>query len=500
MLFLGFASGLPLLLIFSSLSLWLREAGIERATVTMFSWAALGYSFKFIWAPLVDALRLPWLTRALGRRRGWILVAQVAVMAALVGMSAQDPQQGGATILYMACFAVLLGFAAATQDIVIDAYRIESAPPRMQALLSATYICGYRIGMLIAGAGALFLASWYGSVSGDYDYAAWRNTYLWMAAAMLIGVGATLCIAEPTGRVDEPAQPLGENMQLLGLFALAVFAFIAVYVLTAAPVGEIKSMLTGAFGNGALAGLVVAVLRLAFALAAAAMIATALVRVKWVAPSVVERNYVQPVRDFFARYGRHSAWLLLGLIGVYRISDIVLGVIANVFYQDLGFDKIQIAQASKTYGLLLTIAGGFLGGGLAYRYGVMRILFLGALLSAATNLLFVWLAGVGNDVTMLYLVLSADNLSAGLASAAFVAFLSALTNVRFTAVQFAIFTSLMTLLPKALGGYSGAMVDTIGYPAFFTFTAALGLPVLLLVYLAQRRLGGEIALPSATSN
>ena len=197
---------------------------------------------------------------------------------------------------------------------------------------------------------------------------------------------------------------------------------------------------------------------------------------------IMEETYIGPVKDFFERYGFNSALLLLALVGVYRVSDIVLGVISNVFYQDLGFTKNEIAAVVQTFGLFMTIGGGFLGGMLSVRYGVMHILFLGALLSAATNLLFTALASMGHDLGMLYLVISIDNLSAGLASAAFVAFLSSLTNIQFTAMQYAIFSSLMTLLPKLLGGYSGSIVDNIGYSNFFIMTALLGIPVLLLVW------------------
>jgi len=204
--------------------------------------------------------------------------------------------------------------------------------------------------------------------------------------------------------------------------------------------------------------------------------------------SMVERTYLMPIRDFFKRYGWSLAWILLALIGLYRISDIVLGVISNVFYQDLGFSKSEIASVVKTFGLLMTIAGGFIGGLLAVRFGVIRILLLGAILAAATNLLFMLLAGIGYDLFWLYVVISADNLSAGIASAAFVAFLSSLTNVSFTAMQYAIFSSLMTLIPKVLGGYSGSMVDAMGYPSFFLLTAILGLPVLLLILIAAKRL------------
>jgi PAT family beta-lactamase induction signal transducer AmpG len=211
----------------------------------------------------------------------------------------------------------------------------------------------------------------------------------------------------------------------------------------------------------------------------------------WVNRDLLARSYVEPVQDFFRRYGWSLAWLLLALVGLYRISDIVLGVIANVFYQDMGFTKPQIATVVKTFGLLMTLVGGFLGGILSMRFGVMRILLLGAILSSATNLLFMMLAGMGNEVWMLYVVISADNLSAGLATAAFVAFLSSLTNISFTAVQYAIFSSLMTLLPKVLGGYSGSMVESIGYQGFFLSTALMGVPVLLLVVLAAKRFNLE---------
>jgi PAT family beta-lactamase induction signal transducer AmpG len=203
---------------------------------------------------------------------------------------------------------------------------------------------------------------------------------------------------------------------------------------------------------------------------------------------MVNETYIFPVKDFFARYGQSAALILLALVGLYRISDIVLGVISNVFYQDLGFSKAQIANVVKVFGLIMTLVGGFFGGLLTTRFGIVRILFWGAVLSALTNLLFMALALIGKNEWMLYLVISADNLAAGLASAAFVAFLSSLTSISFTAVQYAIFSSLMTLFPKVLGGYSGSIVDQVGYPAFFAFTAVIGLPVLILVHLAAKRL------------
>ncbi len=489
MLFLGLSAGLPLLLIFSSLSLWLREAGVERGAVTFFSWAALGYSFKFVWAPLVDRLPIPLLTRWLGRRRAWMLVAQIAIMCAMAWMAVTDPAAGEGALTTMALAAVMLGFSSATQDIVIDAYRIESAEQELQAMMSSTYIAGYRIGMLVSGAGALYLASYFGSRMDGYEHAAWMLTYLVMASVMLVGVATTLIIPEPSGaRTRSYTHSVRDYLGFVLMFAIAACGFILTFVISSAPASALRDVLAGLFGGAHLAGFLVEMLRLALAVAVAAGVTAALVTSRLVNREMVVSTYVEPVREFFGRYGASLALLLLALVGLYRISDIVLGVISNVFYQDLEFTKDQIATVVKTFGLFMTILGGFLGGMLAVRYGVMKTLFLGALLTVVTNLFFVALALVGNNEPMLYVVISADNLTAGLASAAFVAFLSGLTNISFTAVQYAIFSSLMTLIPKVIGGYSGTMVDAVGYVNFFIIASLLGLPVLLLVWLADRHL------------
>jgi len=487
MLFFGFSAGVPLLLIFSSLSLWLREAGIDRSTVTFFSWAALGYSFKFVWAPLIDRLPVPLLTHALGRRRAWILVAQAAIAVAMLWMGSVDPAAGEPALLMMAAAAVMLGFSSATQDIVIDAYRIESAPLDLQALMSSTYIAGYRIGMLAAGAGALFLASYLGSRTGHYDYSAWRWTYYCMAGLMLVGMTTALIIDEPeVNRSHESRYGSRDYAGFLLLFLLAVAGFVASFWLSADWASQAKRSLSASIGNRPLAGILVESLRLALGISVAALLARIMLWSGWVNRSLVESTWIDPVRDFFNRYSTRIALLLLLLVGTYRISDIVLGVITNVFFQDMGFSKEEIATIVKTFGLFMTLAGGFLGGVLAARHGVMRILFLGAVLTVATNLLYLLLASAGHNITLLYVVISADNLSAGLASAAFIAFLSGLTNTSFTAVQYAIFSSLMSLLPKIIGGYSGSMVDSVGYDRFFLFAALLGLPVLALIWLANR--------------
>ena len=479
LLFLGFSAGVPILLIFSTLGLWLREAGVERSTVTMFSWAALGYSFKFVWAPLIDRLPVPVLTRLFGRRRGWILLSQLAIAGAIAWMAVTDPAAGGNALVVMACATVLLGFSSATQDVVIDAYRIECADPKLQGLLSATYIAGYRIGMLVAGAGSLYLADFFGTSMGAYSHDAWRMVYLAMAAVMGIGIATTLLIREP--EVPTVASPDGygtrDYLGFLALFALAIAAFVATFWAT-----------TGMAAGGAVGGFLVSALRLVLAVGAAVAVGWALLRTGITNRELVVGSYVAPVREFMARYSLTVALVLLAVVGLYRISDIVIGIIANVFFADLGYSKSEIATVVKTFGLFMTLAGGFVGGLISLRYGVMRTLMLGAVLTVATNLLFVALAWSGRDIMMLYVVISADNLTAGIASAAFIAFLSALTNVKFTAVQYAIFSSMMTLIPKLIGGYSGTMVDAFGYVNFFLLGSAMGLPVLWLVYLAGRHL------------
>ena len=490
MLFFGFSAGVPILLIFSSLGLWLREAGVSRSAVTFFSWAALGYSFKFIWAPLIDTLPLPFLTRKLGRRRSWLLVAQMAVICSICIMALTDPAAGKQSLVIMALAAVMLGFSSATQDIVIDAYRIECAEEDLQALLASTYIAGYRIGMLVAGAGALYLASWFGTTREAYNYVAWQYSYFGMAAVMLIGVATTLIIPEPDSYRKNFDYSASHYLRFLLMFVCSAGVFIAVFFLTSTSVDLLKSILsessfaahTGLLSFGIETG------RLGLAVVCALATAFGLVYSKIVDRGMVRQTYITPVADFFNRYGLQTALLLLALVGLYRISDIVLGVISNVFYQDLGFSKPVIASVIKTFGLFMTLIGGFLGGVLTLRYGVMRILFLGAVLSSVTNLLFMLLAAVGDNVTVLSVVIAADNLSAGIATTAFVAFLASLTNISFTAVQYAIFSSLMTLLPKLIGGYSGTMATSWGYEWFFLVTTLMGIPVLLLIWLAGKRL------------
>lgn len=412
MLFLGFSAGLPLLLVLGTLSFWLREAGIDRSTIGYLSWIGLAYGFKWAWSPLVDRMPLPILTRLLGRRRSWLLFAQAGIIAGLIGMALTDPAQD---LTRIAQFAILVAFASATQDIALDAYRIEAVKLEWQAAMAATYQTGYRIAMIAASAGVLWLAASVDISEVTYEHAPWQTAYLVMAAAMSVGVIATLIIREPEVHIA----------------ALKIEA--------------------------GLSGLT-----------------------RWFVGAVIS-----PFIDFFQRY-RWQALTLLALIATYRISDVVMGIMANPFYVDMGYTKSEVATVSKVYGVIMTIAGAWIGGLLSLRFGNLRVLMLGAILSAATNLLFAWLAGRGHDVQALIFTVSADNLSAGIASAAFVAYLSSLVNVTYSATQYALYSSIMLLLPKFIAGFSGVAVDAWGYASFFNATALLGAPVLLLVWLAGR--------------
>ena len=413
MLSLGFSAGLPLLLVFGTLSFWLREAGIDRTTIGFLSWVGLAYGFKWVWSPLVDRMPLPWLTRTLGRRRSWLLASQAVIMLALVCMAMTDPQQSLAPVVWCA-IAVAIG--SATQDIALDAFRIESADTEHQAALAATYQTGYRLAMIWSGAGALWIAaraeipSAVAGVAAPYQHGPWQIAYLVMAASMLPGVLTVLFSQEPLQRAIAPSKNIGEWLR------------------------------------GAL---------------------------------------VAPFADFIGRY-RWQAALILALIATYRISDVVMGIMANPFYVDMGFSKDEVAAVTKVYGVGMTLVGAFVGGVLSLRMGVMRVLMLGAVLSASSNLLFAWLSTRGHDVTALVWVVSADNLAGGIASSAFIAYLSSLTNVQYSATQYALFSSMMLLLPKFVAGFSGKYVDTFGYADFFTSTALLGVPVLILVFLASR--------------
>ena len=494
MALLGFAAGLPYLLLFGTLSFWLREAGIDKSTIGHLSWVGLMFAFKWVWAPLVDKMRLPVLGRLFGQRRSWLLLAQVVVIGALIGMALNDPKLNLNLTVW---FALTLALASATQDIALDAFRIESAPSSEQAALAATYQGGYRLAMIWAGAGALWLAARAQDPQvSSYDPSAWRWAYLIMAASMGVGLVTVLLSKEPAP--SDGAKNHAEYGKLLqhvaaqgvpvaGLVAAAFWILaVALMVANAAKLPWMQS-LTALLHYPVAAALVLAVASTVLALRT-----NDLPRYTPAAGSRGQRalawtqaSFLAPFADFLRRYGWH-ALLILALIAVYRISDIVMGVMANPFYVDMQFTKTEVATVTKFYGVIMTLAGAFIGGVLTLRFGVLRILMLGAVLSAATNLLFAWLYGHGHDVSALIAVVSADNLSSGIASAAFIAYLSGLTSTQYTATQYALFSSMMVLLPKTIGGFSGEYVDHFGWENFFIATALLGIPVLVLIVLAER--------------
>ena len=421
MVFLGFSAGLPFILISSTLSAWLADERIDLAVIGYFSLIGVVYSVKVLWAPIVDRLPLPLLTLVFGKRRSWMLASQIGVALGLFGMS-QIPAED--QLQELAWLAVWVAFCSATQDIVIDAYRIEAVEVESQGAMAAMYVFGYRVALLVAGAGALYLAEFLG----------WQMAYLLMAIAMSIGLVSTLLIPEPK-HGDAAVRSIEVNLQ--SEFGL-----------------DGRSALVA----GAIKCLIDAVL--------------------------------SPFVEFFQRNGRQGM-LVLALIAVYKMSDITMGVMANPFYLDLGFSKKDIADVTKVFGFFMTILGTSLGGVLVVRYGIMRPLLLGAVIVASTNLLFALLATVKPDLVLLAGVISADNLSGGIATAAFVAYLSGLTNSAYTATQYALFSSLMTMPAKLVGGFSGEIVAGLGYAGFFVCAAVLGLPAVILVLMLMRQRSKE---------
>ena len=407
MLFLGFSAGLPLLLVLGTLGFWLREAGIDRTTIGYLSWVGLIYAFKWTWAPFVDRLPIPILSKVLGRRRAWLLFAQLIIIIALLGMSLSDPSLSIERVVWC---ALAVAFGSATQDVALDAFRIESVEASKQGALAAAYQTGYRLAMIWAGAGVLWIAARAEVINNQYDARAWQLAYLCMAISMSVGVITVLLSTEPK-KIELP---------------------------------KARNVL------------------------------------EWLREVLID-----PFADFIKRHQWHAV-LILALIAVYRISDVVMGIMANPFYVDMGYTKDEVAAVTKVFGVVMTLLGAFIGGGLTMRFGVLRVLMLGAILSAASNLLFSWLGTRGHDLTGLIFVISADNLSSGIASAAFIAYLSSLTNISYSATQYALFSSMMLLAPKWLAGFSGVFVDAYGYQQFFLATALLGLPVLVLVWLVSR--------------
>ena len=419
MLFLGFSAGLPLALVFGTLSAWLREYGIDRSTIGHVSWVALLYSLKVFWSPIIDRTPLPVLGRLLGQRRSWMLVAQGGVIAGLLMMANSSPSTAFDALVW---FAIMVAFCSATQDITIDAWRIEAVGPDSQGPMAGTYQTGYRLGMIVSQAGVLAIAQLY----------SWETAYQNMALCMSVGVITTLLIAEPERRIDESTW---RNEQRVVDFL------------------ESSTHLPDHYRQSA----------------------------AWFIGAVI-----CPFTEFFSR-NKNLALIILALIGAFRVSDITMGIMSMPFYIDMGYSKLEIASISKLFGPLMTISGALLGGALVIRYGVMRILLASSILVAITNLIFAWLATIGHDLFWLTIVISADNMSGGIAGTAFIAYLSNMTNKAYTATQYALFSSLMLFFAKVIGGFSGDVVEAVGYFYFYIYAALLGTPaIFLILYLMNR--------------
>ena len=463
---LGFSSGLPILLVFSTLSVWLTKAGIERSTVTLFSWAGFAYAFKFLWSPLVDKISISVFLN-LGHRRSWLLLTQFLIIFSLVLTSVNDPQNN---IIITAVCITLVAFFSATQDIIIDAYRIESIDKKLQGSLSSMYIAGYRIGMLVGGAGSLWLASYWGSE--NYEHDVWKKVYLSMSLLMFIGVVANLISKEPKRKRNFTRKT---NLHVKFFLSIMISLLIFIYI---------YSYLDNPF-SGPMLSFFYTILKLIFCFICSGLFLLFLVKLKFQSKSIIKKSYFSPIKNFVVKYGKVAVIILL-LISLYRMADVVMGVMANIFYLEKGYSINQIATYSKFFGVFATIAGGLLGGYFAMKYGTMITLFIGALIASLSNLLFAWLATAETNIKFLISVITADNISSGFAGAAFVVYLSGLTSLKFTATQYALFSSIMLFLPKLIAGYSGSWVDVIGYHNYFVVTALLGLPVLfLIVYISK---------------
>lgn len=498
MLLLGFSSGIPIYLVGNTLSYWMRENGIELSTIGFLSWVGLAYSLKFLWAPLVDKADAPLFGRWLGRRRGWMLVSQLVAAAALAGMALIEPEHGTLAVagfaldhlLVFGAMALVVAFASATQDIVIDAWRIESADSaEQQGLLTSTSTLGYRGALLVTDSLILIFAAHIG----------WSPSYLLMAALMGVGVVATLLAREPGGRspaavaADDDGAPLGVSNAMVVRWLLAGGVGLA-WLAYAVTVG-IRDDLSLAWGNAPwllLPPLLVGWLT------------------RWPSGPVAEATWSRPlvrpllrtrdavIEPFLAFFRQHGRWALVMLLAIslYRLPDFVMGPMANPFYADLGIAKETVGAVRGSVGLVATILGIAAAGLCAVRFGFIATLLAGAVLGPGSNLAFAWLALHGADAGVFSAAMVIDNFCTGFASIALVGYMSSLTSLGYTATQYALLSSFYALLGKVLKGFSGVAVEQLevgrslneAYALFFTGTAIIGIPAFLLcLWLAVRK-------------
>ncbi len=456
MMFLGFSAGLPYMLVFANISTWLTDIRVPLFIVGFFAWISITFSIKVFWAPILDVINIPFLTRWLGHRRSWMLVAQIGIVLGLIGLSSVDPH---VNIWLLAWFGFLTAFSAATQDICVDAYRIEAVETKYQAAMASTYIFGYRFAIVISGAGALMIS----------EFSSWSNAYFIMSCLMGVGMLTTLIISEPINRSSMKSMPVELVKEHLNSFTPAIQKSLK----------KILLIFSLVFSLIALALIIIFPIFIPLLIWAIYKFRNENIKenlTKWYLGTVVG-----PIVDFVHRYTFKMAMLILTLIVIYKISDLFMAYMANPLYLNVGFSKLDIAVYTKVFGVIMTMLGAFIGGMMVMRHGVMKIMLLGAIMVASTNLLFTALALTGKSVAMLIILIMGDNLSNGVASVAFIAYMSSLVNKQYTATQYALFTSLMLFLGKFLQGFSGTASQFLGFPTFFLIASLSGIPAILLI-------------------
>jgi PAT family beta-lactamase induction signal transducer AmpG len=461
MLALGFSAGLPYFLIFDTLSAWLRASGLSLEVIGFFSLVTLISTFKFLWAPLIDRARVPVLTGWLGHRRSWMLVCQGLIMLGLWLVAGTDPSRSLGTI---AVFAVLIGFSSASQDIAIDAWRIEAVEMFKQGAMAAAYTWGYRVAILVAGAVPLLLADSYG----------WNFSYAVMAALMTVGVLGVLAAPREASHAIRPIHvedihpaPVREALEWVARLAMLAAGALVLGSGLAANAGVLGDVLNTLAMTGAREAVLSAWAsdaRVWFHLAAVVSGLGVIVLAALPLPGARTRPgvylstaLVDPLRDFFSRY-RSAAGLILALICLYRIPDFVLNIM-NPFYLDLGYSLVEIAEVRKIFGVGMTMFGVFAGGVAVARYGLLRAMVIGAFAGPLSNLLFIWLARQGHDLFALFAAIGLDNAAGGFAGTCLIAYMSSLTSAGFTATQYALFSSLYALPGRLIASQSGRIVE-----------------------------------------
>ena len=539
MVALGFSAGLPYYLIFDTLSAWLRASGLSLEVIGFFSLVTLVSTFKFLWAPFVDRTRVPVLNGWLGHRRSWMLVCQGLIMLGLWLVAGSNPTQGLGTI---AVFAVIVGFASATQDIAIDAWRIEAADTTKQGVMAAAYQWGYRGAIIVAGAVPLLLAQAYG----------WNFSYGVMAALMTVGVLGVLAAppeerhaVRPIQTEGIPAAPVREAVEWIARLAilaagalvlgsgLAANASVVAGVLGAAGASGARDAVLAAWSSSARAWVHLAAVVSGFALIVLATLPLPGTRTR---PGVYLSSALgDPLRDFFSRH-RSAGGLILALICLYRVPDFVLNIM-NPFYLDLGYTLVEIAEVRKIFGVGMTMLGVFAGGVAVARYGLMRAVVIGAFAGPVSNLLFIWLAMKRHNLFALFAAIGLDNVAGGFAGVCLIAYMSSLTSVGFTATQYALFSSLYAIPGRLIASQSGRIVEAAarladsggtlsglkafvagrapenfgsalersgvtpaalgaGYVVFFTYSALIGIFALALSLAVQRRQARAVLEPA----